>query len=151
MVSLNTLICDISSLVAIFSNLFRPNSVRRRFFCRFLEFESIFVGKVKNLSALNLDGNPLEHPPMDVVKHGIKAIQQYLRDEHIRRSKCANENLDSEDENYDEERLIDLVADVWASSDEDTADHPRRLTRSPHPPLARPSGVLPGKSKYFLR
>ena len=88
---------------------------------------------------------------MDVVKHGIKAIQQYLRDEHIRRSKCAEEKLDSDDENYDEERLIDLVADVWASSDEDTSEHPRRLTRSPHPLLARPSVVPTGKSKYFLR
>ncbi|CAF5161684.1 unnamed protein product, partial [Rotaria magnacalcarata] len=26
------------------------------------------LGKVKGLSALNLDGNPLEHPPLDIVK-----------------------------------------------------------------------------------
>ncbi|UJR36924.1 hypothetical protein I4U23_029636 [Adineta vaga] len=39
------------------------------------------LGKVKTLSALNLDGNPLNHPPNEVIKQGIKAIQQYLRDE----------------------------------------------------------------------
>ena len=39
-----------------------------------------FSGKVKTLSALNLDGNPLTHPPFEIIKQGIKSIQQYLRD-----------------------------------------------------------------------
>jgi hypothetical protein len=39
-----------------------------------------FSGKVKTLSALNLDGNPLIHPPFEIIKQGIKAIQHYLRD-----------------------------------------------------------------------
>ncbi len=38
------------------------------------------LGKVKTLSALNLDGNPLIHPPISIIKQGIKAIQHYLRD-----------------------------------------------------------------------
>ncbi|CAF1277997.1 unnamed protein product [Adineta ricciae] len=39
------------------------------------------LGKVKTLSALNLDGNPLQHPTNEIVKQGIKAVLQYLRDE----------------------------------------------------------------------
>ena len=35
---------------------------------------------MKTLSALNLDGNTLDYPPFDVIKQGIKAIQQYLRE-----------------------------------------------------------------------
>ncbi|CAF3371409.1 unnamed protein product [Rotaria socialis] len=90
------------------------------------------LGKVKGLAALNLDGNPLEHPPLDIVKQGIKAIQQYLRDEHIRESKCANEKLDSDDEYYEVERQTLIVPDVWASSDEENEDQ-RRISRKPKP------------------
>ena len=36
-------------------------------------------GNVRTLSALNLDGNPLKYPPFDVIKRGVKAIQNYLR------------------------------------------------------------------------
>lgn len=72
-------------------------------------------GKVKHLSTLNLDGNPLEYPPADIVKQGIKAIQQYLRDEYVRQ-----DTLDSEDENdYEDQQQVDIVPDVWASDDED--------------------------------
>ncbi|CAF5203901.1 unnamed protein product, partial [Rotaria magnacalcarata] len=107
------------------------------------------LGKVKGLSALNLDGNPLEHPPLDIVKQGIKAIQQYLRDEHIRESKCANEKLDSDDEYYEVERQTLIVPDVWASSDDENEDQ-RRIARSPQPTaLSRPSLIFLRKSKYF--
>ncbi|CAF3371419.1 unnamed protein product [Rotaria socialis] len=105
------------------------------------------LGKVKGLAALNLDGNPLEHPPLDIVKQGIKAIQQYLRDEHIRESKCANEKLDSDDEYYEVERQTLIVPDVWASSDEENEDQ-RRISRSPqHTSLSRPSLIFLRKSK----
>ena len=60
---------------------------------------------------MNLDGNPLDHPPASIVQQGVKAIQHYLRDEHRRQL-----NLESDD---DEEQQIDLVADVWASSDDE--------------------------------
>ncbi len=49
------------------------------FFLRFLKL--IILGKVKTLSALNLDGNPLDQPPFAIIKQGIKSIQQYLRDQ----------------------------------------------------------------------
>ncbi|CAF1486316.1 unnamed protein product [Rotaria sordida] len=104
------------------------------------------LGKVKGLSALNLDGNPLVHPPLEIVKQGIKAIQQYLRNEHIRHSK-----YDSDDENYDddEEQQTDIIQDVWASSDDDNDDQQRRISRSPKPStiLSRPSLILLRKSK----
>ncbi|CAF1615067.1 unnamed protein product [Adineta ricciae] len=85
----------------------------------------IELGKVKHLSTLNLDGNPLEYPPADIVKQGIKAIQQYLRDEYVRQ-----ETLDSEDENdHEEQQQVDIVPDVWASDDDDGKDNQRRKAR----------------------
>jgi hypothetical protein len=112
----------------------------------------LLLGKVKGLSALNLDGNPLEHPPFEIVKQGVKAIQQYLRDEHIRRSKLSHEKVDSEDENYREEEPLDIVPDVWASSDDEN-DGQQRITRSPHPSavLSRPPLIFLRKSKYSNR
>lgn len=112
----------------------------------------LHLGKLKGLSALNLDGNPLDHPPMEVVKHGIKAIQQYLRDEQIRHRNSDATTLESEEESSEEEPNIDLVGDVWASSDDET-DGQRRLTRSQHRNvLSRPPLLLPlQKSKYFSR
>ncbi|CAF1053637.1 unnamed protein product [Rotaria sordida] len=108
------------------------------------------LGKVKGLSALNLDGNPLVHPPLEIVKQGIKAIQQYLRNEHIRHSK-----YDSDDENYDddEEQQTDIIQDVWASSDDDNDDQQRRISRSPKPStiLSRPSLILLRKSKKIKK
>ncbi|CAF4242135.1 unnamed protein product, partial [Rotaria sp. Silwood2] len=106
--------------------------------------------KVKGLSALNLDGNPLDHPPLEIVKQGIKAIQQYLRDEHIHRTKYTDQKFDSEDENYDEEQQTNIVQDVWASSDDDNNDQQRRISRSPQPPtfLYRPSLILLRKSNF---
>ena len=132
-------------------NLIRilPVQLGKHFRYLFFMFRMFRVGKLKGLSALNLDGNPLDHPPYEIVKQGIKAIQQYLRDEHIRRSKFTNEKLDSEDENYAEERDIDMVPDVWASSDEENNGQ-RRITRSHATTvLSRPSLTLLGKSKYF--
>ncbi|UJR09247.1 hypothetical protein I4U23_013493 [Adineta vaga] len=87
------------------------------------------LGKVKNLSTLNLDGNPLEYPPADIVKQGIKIIQHYLRDEYIRHSKSTQEQFDSEDESYPNEQ--DIVPDVWASDDDDDdgKNNQRRKTR----------------------
>ena len=103
---------------------------------------------MKGLSALNLDGNPLQHPPIEIVKQGIKAIQQYLRDEHIRHSKFSHEKIVSEDE----EEQDDIVPDVWASSDDENNGQ-QRISRSPHVPppivLSRPSLIFLRKSKYF--
>ncbi len=109
------------------------------------EFISIPLGKVKGLSALNLDGNPLDHPPFKIVKQGIKAIQQYLRDEKI---PCENDDDDDGDDD-NEEQQADLTADVWASSD-DEHDGQQRKLRSPHPTiiLTRPSLIFLRKSKY---
>ncbi|CAF4379405.1 unnamed protein product, partial [Adineta steineri] len=56
------------------------------------------LGKAKTLSALNLDGNPLHHPPIEIIKQGIKAIQQYLRD----KLNSDNEALLSDDDNDDD-------------------------------------------------
>ncbi len=97
------------------------------------------LGKVKGLSALNLDGNPLDHPPFAIVKQGIKAIQQYLR----------KQSEDEDEEQQQQQQQNDIIADVWASSDEDNADQQRR-TRSPHPSriLKRPSMTFFQKSKY---
>lgn len=118
-------------------------------FCPMQSYLCINLGKVKGLSALNLDGNPLDHPPLGIVKHGIKAIQQYLRDEHIRQSKCANENLDSDDEYYEEDRQTLIVPDIWASDDEDNQNQ-RHIPRSQPPTvLSRPAFIFLRKSKYF--
>jgi len=46
----------------------------------FFVFKFIILGKVKTLFALSLEGNPLVHPPFEIIKQGIKVIQQYLRD-----------------------------------------------------------------------
>jgi len=90
---------------------------------------SRFSGKVKGLSALNLDGNPLDHPPLEIVKQGIKSIQEYLRE---------GLNLSENENEYDE-----FIDDVWASDAEDEnkeqQQHPQQqqqrrqqLSRSPH-------------------
>ena len=89
------------------------------------------LGKVKGLSVLNLDGNPLDYPPPDIVKQGIKAIQQYLREEYILHATHTHEKLDSDDENYNEEQQMNIVPDVWASSDEDN-NIQRRMARYVH-------------------
>jgi hypothetical protein len=63
-------------------------------------------GQVKTLSALNLDGNPLESPPLDVVKRGLKAIQEYF----LNALPCpSGDDTDVEDE-----------PDVWTSSENET-------------------------------
>lgn len=95
-------------------------------------------GNIKGLSALNLDGNPLDHPPLEIVKQGIKAIQQYLRD-----GRNLSENEDEEEDNF--------IADVWASSDDESKEQQQK-SRSPHliSSLKRPSLIFLRKSKYIL-
>ena len=101
---------------------------------------------MKGLSALNLDGNPLDHPPFEIVKQGIKAIQQYLRDQSDE-----NENVgeEEEDDDDDEQQATDIIADVWGSSDEDHP-HPRQRSRSLYPSIlpTRPSVMRLRNSKY---
>ncbi len=89
---------------------------------------------MKGLSALNLDGNPLDHPPFEIIKQGIKAIQQYLR----------NQSEHAEEEE-DEQQHNDSIGDVWASSDEENLAQPQK-TRSRI--LKRPSIIFTRKSKY---
>jgi hypothetical protein len=79
------------------------------------------IGKVKTLSALNLDGNPLVHPPFEIIKQGVKTIQHYLRDDQF----------DSDDEEQ-----------MKSTSDDDKQ---RRRTTRPH------SSIDLRKSKYFDR
>lgn len=101
---------------------------------------------MKGLSALNLDGNPLDHPPFEIVKQGIKAIQQYLRDQSDE-----NENAgEEEDDDDDEQQATDIIADVWASSDEDHPPRPRQRSRSLYPStlVTRPSVMRLRNSKY---
>lgn len=119
--------------------------ILKKSFSEEIETMNFFVsGKLKGLSALNLDGNPLDEPPAEIVKQGIKAIQQYLRNE----GKTKEEDQRTDDD--DEEPSIDMVADVWASSDDD-GENQRRLTRSNHQNvLPRQSLTLSlQKSKYF--
>ena len=80
---------------------------------------------------MNLDGNPLDHPPADIVQQGIKAIQHFLRDEHRRQL-----NLESDE---DEEQQIDLVADVWASSDDEQQAKPKSVPSSKKTPASTTS------------
>ena len=113
------------------------------------------VGKVKGLSALNLDGNPLDHPPFEIVKQGIKAIQQYLRDQSDHNDDDDNNNnnngadADEEEEEEVERQTTELIADVWASSDEENP-RPRQRSRSPYPSRlhTRPSVMRLRNSKY---
>jgi hypothetical protein len=93
---------------------------------------------VKGLSALNLDGNPLDHPPFEIIKQGIKAIQQYLRNQ--------SEHAEEEEEDDEQQQQHnDSIGDVWASSDEENLVQPQK-TRSRI--LKRPSIIFPRKSKY---
>ena len=67
--------------MVIILKLYHLNLVKHLFFFFIFHYKKLnFLGKVKTLSALNLDGNPLIHPPFEIVKQGIKSIQQYLRD-----------------------------------------------------------------------
>lgn len=105
---------------------------------------------MKGLSALNLDGNPLDHPPFEIVKQGIKAIQQYLRDQSDENGNDGEEEnvVDYVDEE-EEEQATDIIADVWASSDEDHP-RPRQRSRSLYPSTLaiRPSVMRLRNSKY---
>ena len=90
------------------------------------------------MTALNLINNPIEFPPMDVVKNGIKYVQDYLK-----------QSMESQHGNYDEiretrydeeSRLMQAnhgALDVWSSDDEHDklmrnmrAASASRLTRS---------------------
>lgn len=55
---------------------------------------------MKSLTALNLDGNPLDYPPFDIIRQGIRAVQQYLRE---RISSDDDLSLSSDDEPRQEE------------------------------------------------
>ncbi|CAF1614719.1 unnamed protein product [Adineta ricciae] len=90
----------------------------------------IELGKVKHLSTLNLDGNPLEYPPADIVKQGIKAIQQYLRDEYVRQDTFDSEDENDHEEQQQQQQQFDIVPDVWASEDDDDGkDNQRQKAR----------------------
>ncbi len=41
---------------------------------------SIHVDGKQNINGINLYGNPLEEPPIEVVKQGKEAIRMYFRD-----------------------------------------------------------------------
>ena len=71
----------------------------------------------------------MDHPPLEIVKQGIKSIQEYLRE---------GLNLSENENEYDE-----FIDDVWASDAEDEnkeqQQHPQQqqqrrqqLSRSPH-------------------
>jgi hypothetical protein len=110
------------------------------------------TGKLKGLSALNLDGNPLDHPLIDVVKQGIKAIQQYLRDEYAR---CSNgdhlQQTDSDNDESSDKEHNGMVADVWASSD-DEQHRQARSTRSYNLIFLSCSSLIPlTTDTYFVR
>lgn len=112
------------------------------------------LGKVKGLSALNLDGNPLDHPPFEIVKQGIKAIQQYLRDQSDQNDNdngaaAADDEEEEEAEEEVERQATEMIADVWASSDEENP-RPRQRSRSPYPSRlhTRPSVMRLRNSKY---
>ena len=36
------------------------------------------IGQLTNLTRLDLDGNPLTSPPLEIVRRGVGAVQRYL-------------------------------------------------------------------------
>ncbi|CAF1211085.1 unnamed protein product [Adineta steineri] len=87
------------------------------------------LGTIKSLSSLNLDGNPLVDPPAEIIKQGLKAIQQYLHDEFIRQPKSSYEENDPNDDIYYEDHDADIVPDVWASDDDEKNNNQRQVKR----------------------
>jgi len=85
----------------------------------FFVFKFIILGKVKTLFALSLEGNPLVHPPFEIIKQGIKVIQQYLRD-----------------------KLVSDYEFLSISSDDDDQQQTPKYPN--HHPL-----IVPRKTKYF--
>ncbi|CAF0780669.1 unnamed protein product [Rotaria sordida] len=71
------------------------------------------LGKVKTLSALNLDGNPLVHPPFEIIKQGIKAIQQYLRNnlDSNDRSSSPDDDDDNDEDDDNRQRIKQVPSD----------------------------------------
>ncbi|CAF3384527.1 unnamed protein product [Rotaria socialis] len=64
------------------------------------------LGKMKQLTALNLDGNPLGHPPCYIIKQGIKAIQKCLRDTLESNDLSSSSSSSSSDDDPDQQQQI---------------------------------------------
>ena len=76
------------------------------------------------MTALNLINNPIEFPPLDVVKNGIKYVQDFLRQNMNEGDQL---NKYKENDKYDDEsRIIRDLDDVWASEDENEKISHRR-------------------------
>ncbi|CAF4060492.1 unnamed protein product [Rotaria magnacalcarata] len=65
------------------------------------------LGKVKGLSALNLDGNPLEHPPLDIVKQeGDAYVARAHEEQRLRHMKHRNMKITEELEKVKSKELL---------------------------------------------
>lgn len=95
------------------------------------------IGNLVNLTALNLDNNPLEYPPLEVVGKGLKAILEYMRDDYVKLrgassgsdKQCVIKKSSNEYSYYYDDSLG--TDDVWASDTEENSVNGRaRSSRS---------------------
>jgi hypothetical protein len=81
-----------------------------------IKYLPIELSQLKQLTALSLIDNPIEFPPMDIIKKGLKSILQFLNNEMI------NHNIQQQMTNYESKSMnydrIDTVDDCWASDDD---------------------------------
>ncbi|CAF3551128.1 unnamed protein product [Rotaria sp. Silwood1] len=103
------------------------------------------LGKVKTLSALNLDGNPLIHPPFEIIKQGIKAIQQYLRDKFNENDKSI-----SSDDNLDDDEEVEEVEEKDNDDDDDDDDDDQHRTKlNPRHRPSLPNRKSKSETSYY--
>jgi hypothetical protein len=116
------------------------------------------ISNIRTLTSINLADNPIEYPPLDVIRKGCKALQQHMRSDFLEirdsgllvapkntggRSATNSETpkpLDSQVLNYDENE-VERSEDVWDSDYEDAAEVRARSNMRAMSALSRTSDI----------
>lgn len=73
---------------------------------------------MRNLTAINLTGNPIEYPPLDVVQKGCKPILEFMKNDYALLKLNQDNDSSYKSNEYESNDYRSLIDDVWASDDE---------------------------------
>jgi hypothetical protein len=130
---------------------------------KYLPFE---ISNLSNLTALNLTDNPLEYPPIDIVRKGCKSVQDFMRDDYLRSKTNSreistltsttstftnNNNNNINQRNHaqieNDDDYLDDEFDVWASDNEENDTKSKSRPKSSFSSMNQ----TPIQNDYFSR
>jgi hypothetical protein len=101
------------------------------------------IANIRTLTAINLTDNPIEYPPLNVVRKGCKALQEHMRDDYVKIRDLQQNSMTAAAVGYYEMPLSDEVLnyednrdpaantdDVWDSDNEAAAQAESRARSS---------------------